>query len=401
MEQRTGSDKGKYENNSKETTPSRKSDIVRSSTLVYGGAILHEMLFLDVLDHVFAVIVTIFLAFSLSTAHFRAYTPNYEEGVVTVTTIHKQKPPSLFAAFSDRIRTQLRTDERYQQATVVEGIATSSVSETSIEAALVNIFCTARAGNTVRTITGSGVFIDQRGIILTNAHIAQFFLLTEDATQTTTQCVVRQGSPTIAKYEVHLLYVSPAWITSNAHQLYTEKPSGTGEYDFALLYVTRALKEDMPEIFPSLVPAPRTYLFNQMKVRAAGYPAEMLTIDNIRAPLVPTVATTSVTKLFTFGSGEIDLVAIAPSTVGQQGSSGGPIVNEDGTIVGLIVTRGNTLEEGTRSLRALTLSYINRTLTEETGLDLTRTLAGNITLRAEVFYETVAPYFRALLLDTW
>jgi S1-C subfamily serine protease len=356
---------------------------------------------LNIISHIFAVVVTIILAFSPRIASFIGISPlpQKETGVVTIPA--QSTPPSFLEAFGDTVRTQLQADERYQQARVVESTATSSpVSKTSIEAALVNIFCTARGETSIRTVTGSGVFIDTRGVILTNAHIAQFLLLAEEAGKTKTQCVIRQGSPAVSKYEADLLYVSPAWITKNAYQLSLQKPSGTGEQDFALLYVTGALGGSLPATFLSLTPSPQTDLFSSMKVRAAGYPAEMLTTDNTRAALVPIVASTSIRQLFTFGSGKIDLVAIAPSTVGKQGSSGGPLVAEDGSIVGLIVTRGNTQEEGAQSLRALTLGYIDRTLTEETGLDLARTLSGNITLRAKVFHETVAPYLRELLLDT-
>src|SRR3989344_1157804 len=41
---------------------------------------------------------------------------------------------------------------------------------------LVNILCGARSG-TFRPISASGVIIDPRGVILTNAHVAQYFLL--------------------------------------------------------------------------------------------------------------------------------------------------------------------------------------------------------------------------------
>ncbi len=354
------------------------------------------MIFFTILRYVFSAIVTVVLAFSPNIAHFIAYTPVHSTTPVIEQT---SVAPSLFEGIADIIRTRLHTDGRYQQASVIEAIATSSpISETPIEAALVNIFCTTREENTLRTITGSGVFIDKHGVILTNAHIAQLLLIgPTDKTQT--HCVVRQGSPATAKYEAGLLYVSPAWIIHNASQISADKPSGTGENDFALLYVTRAMEGDLPATFPSLLPNPTAPLASPLEVRAAGYPAEMLTIENTGKPLVPTIATTSIAQLFTFGSGEIDLVAIAPSTVGEQGSSGGPIVNEDGSLIGLIVTRGNTRKEGAQSLRALTIAYIDRTLREETGLDLAHTLAGDIPHRAKAFHETVAPYLQKLLLN--
>lgn len=361
------------------------------------------MIPLDIAGHLFSAMLVAILAFSPTLAGLIASLSRNESAETTVTVIPPEKHPvsNTFDAFDDLIRTRLHGDERYQQASATGALsAAPTVSETArIEDALVNIFCTAQSAVHVRTITGSGVFIDARGIILTNAHIAQFLLLAEEDAQTT-QCIIRQGSPALSKYEVALLYISPAWITKNARQLSADQPSGTGEYDFALLYVTEAIEGDLPKSFPALVPAPATAVFNAMAVRAAGYPAETLTERNTRAPLVPFVATSNITRLFTFGSGEIDLVAIAPSTIGQQGSSGGPVVSEEGKVVGIIATRGNITQEGTRSLRALTLSYIDRMLKDETGLDLAHTLAGDVSLRALVFHDTLAPYLRTILLET-
>lgn len=358
----------------------------------------------DSIGLIFSAIVAVSLALSSLVPHLLDYIPGLKDhgATVIVTPDQPSSVSPLFDAFTDAIRTRLRTDERYQQAAVAGAFETTP-SETPntvpIEAALVNIFCTARIQTALRTITGSGVFIDAQGVILTNAHIAQFLLLAGEDAQTT-KCIIRQGSPALSKYEVGLLYISPAWITKNAQQFSADQPSGTGEYDFALLYVTKALERDLPESFPALVPASTTAMFSSMAVRAAGYPAEILKEENVRAPLVPLVATSSITRLFTFGSGEIDLVAIAPSTIGQQGSSGGPIVSEEGKVVGIIATRGNTTQEGIQSLRALTLSYIDRTLKDETGLDLAHTLAGDIPLRALVFHDTLAPYLRTILLET-
>lgn len=357
---------------------------------------------LDVWGQIFSAIITTILAFYPGVAGFVAETPRHEP-VTEVATLPGQDSvtPSVFEAFDDIIRTQLRADARYQQATALGALATSSPpASASVEAALVNILCTARTGENVRTITGSGAFVDDRGIILTNAHIAQFLLLTEDTADITPRCVIRQGSPALSKYEADILYISLAWITNNAHQLSDPKPSGTGEHDFALLYITEAFEGALPETFPALTLMAQADVFDHMEVRAAGYPAEILTPDDSRAPLVPSIATTSITHLFTFGSGEIDLVAIAPSVVGKPGSSGGPVVDERGAMVGLITTRGNPQGEGTQSLRALTLLYVNRILTEETGLDLAHTLSGDIRLRAQTFRETIAPHLRSLLLST-
>ncbi len=287
----------------------------------------------------------------------------------------------------------------YQQAAVAG--AGSSREEKRIAAnvsdALVNIFCTYREGDRIRATTGSGVFIDSRGVILTNAHVAQFLLLTESRTDAT--CTIRQGDPAVEKYTADLLYISPAWVLENAKLVDDAAPTGTGERDYALLYVTGAIESDRPDEFPAL--AFNTTLLKHdvvgNKVLAAGYPAEIFKTEGPRAHLVPKVATTTVTELFTFGSKEADLMAISDSAVGEQGVSGGPVLHTNGTIMGLIVTRGNAEKNGTRSLRALTIPYINQTILEETGFDLRTTLEGNIARRSGIFKKALASFLSSLL----
>src|SRR5262249_40009122 len=57
--------------------------------------------------------------------------------------------------------------------------------------ALVNILCMPQSG-ALQPISGSGVFIDPRGVILTNAHVAQYVLLSESA-QINLNCMIRTG----------------------------------------------------------------------------------------------------------------------------------------------------------------------------------------------------------------
>lgn len=299
----------------------------------------------------------------------------------------------------------LLRNPQYQRAAVVEGIGTSTSPianlpvEEQIREAIVNIFCTYRDDTRIRATAGSGVFIDPRGVILTNAHIAQFLLLSGPGSEPQTRCVIRQGNPAVPRYEADLLYISPLWIRENAALIDSPNPMGTGERDYALLYVSEALDGDLPLSFPALTVNSRQLrpTDKDRDVLAAGYPAEILRSEGPRADLIPKVANTTITELFTFGSGNADLIAIGPSAVGEQGSSGGPVASEDGSLIGLIVTRGNEEEEGARSLRALTLSYISKTIFEETGFDLKSTLTGDLTFRGEVFRNALVPFLSYIL----
>lgn len=294
----------------------------------------------------------------------------------------------------------------YQKATVFGSTETSTreaatsteALESAIKNALVNVYCTLDTENGRRATTGSGVFIDERGVILTNAHVAQFLLLENDASDNNVRCIIRSGNPATPKYVAKLLYISPAWIYENAELIDAERASGTGERDYALLYISDTLEGAVPASFPALSLETQNVsrALLEEDLRAGGYPAEIILTEGARAALTPTVTRVSLSEFYTFGSGLADLVTVSDSSVGEQGSSGGPLVNERGEVIGLIVTKG-TPEEGERSLRALTLSYIDRTIKEETGFDLATTLTGDLAHRGTVFTDALAPFLASTL----
>ena len=114
---------------------------------------------------------------------------------------------------------------------------------------------------------------------------------------------------------------------------------------------------------------------------------------------MPTVATTTITELFTYTRNNIDLVGIAPSAVGEQGSSGGPITTLDNTVIGLISTKGNEAKDGAKSLRAITLAYIDRTIRDEVHVSLLDTIGSKLADRARIFRATVEPLLRDMVLN--
>jgi S1-C subfamily serine protease len=293
----------------------------------------------------------------------------------------------------------LRSSE-YQQAALgaAAGLTESTTNDPAL--ALVNIFCTFKTPEYVRTTTGSGFFIDPDGVIMTNAHIAQFLLLEKTTTFGETECIVRTGSPAAPRYEAELLYIPPTWVAENASTANDAVPMGTGERDYALLYVSSDVENNpLPAIFPALA-------FNDdllpVSVRnddvtAAGYPAADLIARGPKTDLMARVALTSVSELYTFGSNYADVFSVRGSVVGAEGASGGPIVNQDGEVIGMIATRGDDTNDGIGSLRAITLSHVNRTIEEETGFTLSENLNGNLPYRAEVFAKTMTPFLVSIL----
>ena len=305
--------------------------------------------------------------------------------------------PTLFEArnFPDIL---LRSLE-YQRASTIDAI-TPPTTTSNPEEALVNIFCTFTSTSTIRTTTGTGFFVHSDGVILTNAHVAQYLLLGETDVLGDAECIVRQGTPAEPKYRVGLLYIPPTWVQENAALINVEAPTGTGERDYALLYVTEALNENpLPVEFPALAIntnlLPRT--IKNDEVRAAGYPATDLVKNGPHSPLRSVIASTSISELYTFGSNYADVFSIKGSLVGAEGSSGGPILNKNNEVIGMIVTRGDDIHDGEGSLRAITLSHIHRTISEETGFSLDRNISGDLELRSTVFTDTLAPFLTSLL----
>lgn len=249
-----------------------------------------------------------------------------------------------------------------------------------IRDATVNIYCRVKSGNKILSSTGSGVFVGDRGIILTNAHVAQYLLL-ESSKKVTGGCTVRTGSPAKDTYIVSLLYLPTAWIEENRDELSKKEPRGTGIYDFALISVSGAKRGVLPTSFKD-IPVDVAHVAKESEgVTVAGYPADKLDFNDIKKRLFGITASSTVTNVQTFTeAGTADLITLAPSAAGGSGSSGGPIVSTAGNVIGITVAKSTSKENP--SLRAITLPYIDRTLMAQTGYNLGSLLLSDFTVRS-------------------
>lgn len=266
---------------------------------------------------------------------------------------------------------------------------TSAQVNLSARAALVNILCTPRSGGTLRPISGSGVVIDPRGVILTNAHVAQYVLLSQDP-RVDLSCFVRGGSPARAHWVPTVVYLPPVWITEHANELNTEHPTGTGEHDYALLLASMTTDGTAPTLPFSYLPfdAREGIAFQDDQVLAASYPAEFLGGLAAQNDLYPASSVTTIGQLLTFNSGTIDILSLGGIIEAQSGSSGGAVANSWGKLVGIITTTSEGTTTASRDLRAVTLSYINRDIAAQSGKSLEQILQGDVFAEASDFNAT-------------
>lgn len=266
--------------------------------------------------------------------------------------------------------------------------------------AVVNILCSTKTAGALSPITGTGIMIGGNGVILTNAHIAEYFLLKDFNNQKDfIECVIRTGNPAYPKYHAELIYISPAWITDNKSILTEQNPKGTGEHDYAFLHVTEKVDGTsesgiIPFVSLSLTENNTIGLYTLL----ASYPAGFLGGQSILRDLYQSSSIVNIADVFTFGSSTIDLISIGGSVVSQKGSSGGAVVNDEGELIGVISTESEAVKTSDRDLRAITLAYINRDLMNESGSSIIDLLS-HPTEYAKNFNENIAPKLTEILTN--
>ena len=154
----------------------------------------------------------------------------------------------------------------------------------------------------------------------------------------------------------------------------------------------------LPASFPALPVSLGTPDTND-SVLVAGYPAGFLGGITIAKELYAASAQAKVGQLFTFGTQSIDLFSIGGSVVAQQGSSGGAVTNEKGSLIGLIVTSSDAPDTASRDLRALTTSYVIDDFAKEAGVSLASYLSANLSEQALIFRLKASPILSQALIN--
>lgn len=352
----------------------------------------------------FSILSTIIVGGNITT---EKPTQNLPEKVVEVSTTSEESVSENEDNNIENLQTEegskrLEQEDKPDEEDEVSYIETVFAKQ-KLSRALVNIYCTLGSLGPSRPITASGVIIRPEGVIITNAHVAQYVLIDNFVREDDIDCQIRGGSPAKEMYEVKVLYISPEWVEKNRDNIFKRNPTGTGKDDYAFLLITD-LTDDRTssglKSFPFVgLEVKDDNIKKGDKVLVGGYPAGILDSLTIQQNFYAQTALTEIETLFTFDKEFIDLISLSGSYLSQQGSSGGGVMNENGDLIGIVVTSTQEEEILNRDLRAITIAHINESLKSFSGFSLERLLVDDLDDFADEFGDEVLPLLADILLD--
>lgn len=186
---------------------------------------------------------------------------------------------------------------------------------------------------------------------------------------------------------------------SHASEILYSKTASAGEHDYSLLLITGSVDNTTTSPFPFLpVDVREAVAFPGDQILVASYPAEFLGGVNAQFNLHPVSSITTIGQLYAFFAETADIFSLGSIIEAQSGSSGGAAVNMWGHLVGLVTATSDGETTADRDLRALSMSYVNRDIAVQTGLDLAQILTGDVAAYAIDFNARISPILIALYL---
>lgn len=279
---------------------------------------------------------------------------------------------------------ELNGGTRAATSSITQTYATTSAAvpyDPSWRDAIVNLFCTARYGGYEDFSSGTGVVIDPRGVILTNAHVGFDWLFAHWPNPSLEECYVRIGSPAYNQYTARVLYIPDAWANKELANTFAADASSTpGEKDYALLLITGRSdpSAQLPASFPYLHLYDGSALAVNTPTYLMGYAAENLSMETLLRGLYLLTTPASVAAQRPIGAGTTaDVIAFSGPLISQHGASGGAVITGDGKAAGLMTFLDANYGDTTnaRVLNAITTSYIMRDFAADNGITLAAFLA--------------------------
>ncbi|OGG43400.1 hypothetical protein A2841_03895 [Candidatus Kaiserbacteria bacterium RIFCSPHIGHO2_01_FULL_48_10] len=272
---------------------------------------------------------------------------------------------------------------------------------------VVNLICANNYGESMTS--GSGVMVDPRGVILTNAHVATSFLFGDWPSPSLFNCSVRVGSPAYPAYRAVLLYIPDEYVRDTVAQLYKPDDSAYiyGENDYALLLISGRTNPSasLPASFASLPLSTGSISPSGAFQYMLGYPAGFLGGQTVLRDLYMISSPVAVQETRMIGGGAgVDTMVFNGSIAGQHGSSGGAVIGHEGTLTGIPTfmdgEAGPTTDDNV--LNAISINYINRDLKQDTGFTLNEFLArSDLKAIADEFIKQHGDEYRHLYTDSW
>ena len=321
-----------------------------------------------------------------------------DRATTTKTAVSKEKATTTKKDIKPVTKKPTATTTEIVKPVMPEVVTDFAVINTNARKTIVNILCTTKYGD-LSPISGTGVIINPDGLILTNAHIGQYFLLKDFREKDYLKCIGRTGSPAYPKYNLELVYISQNWVRANKALLKDQNPKGTGEDDFAFLKITGMIDGSVMPKLNYIEPNTSEIINIGEPVLLASYPAGFLGGISILQDLSLTSAVTAIQDVFTFKEGTIDVISVGGTVVSQKGSSGGLVVDKNTSLIGIIATSSDGDTTSSRGLNAITLAYINRTMETEMRTNLTKFLAIDHDVFAKNFGTSIRIELTKLITD--
>lgn len=239
----------------------------------------------------------------------------------------------------------------------------NATAEQKVKSAVGNIFCSIIEAGRVRKITGSAVAISDNGVMLTNAHVAEYIMLENTKALPNITCFVRTGSPASRAYKASVIYLPSEWVAQNKDNMKYSALSGTGENDYALIVLNEKVTgSTAPNL--SFIEGSTQEVNVGTDLLLAGYPAfGGNIIDNA---LYPVVDKSQVKDVWRLNRTDSDLLGTTPTILAVHGSSGGAAASTAGKLLGIMVATTADTYSGKPNMRLISFNYITKDIESKT-----------------------------------